>query len=73
MNSCLDPLSTDGYGHVDQALPLLKAAWDRGVTTWDTANTYSNGESERIIGKALKQAGRSPRLLMWPGMLTQFL
>jgi aryl-alcohol dehydrogenase-like predicted oxidoreductase len=25
------------------------------VTTWDTANTYSNGESERIIGKAIKQ------------------
>ncbi|EJT99148.1 Aldo/keto reductase [Dacryopinax primogenitus] len=39
----------------DAALPLLKAAWDRGVTTWDTANLYSNGESERIIAKALKK------------------
>ena len=39
----------------DAALPLLKAAWDRGVTTIDTANVYSNGESERIIGKFLKQ------------------
>ncbi len=38
-----------------KALPLLKAAWDRGVTTIDTANVYSNGESERIIGKFLKQ------------------
>lgn len=38
-----------------QALELLKAAWDHGVTTWDTANTYSNGESEKIIGKALNQ------------------
>jgi aryl-alcohol dehydrogenase-like predicted oxidoreductase len=38
-----------------QALPLLKAAWDRGVTTWDTANVYSNGESERIIAKAIKK------------------
>jgi predicted oxidoreductase len=38
-----------------QALPLLKAAWEKGITTWDTANIYSNGESERIIGKALKQ------------------
>ncbi|KAG8978881.1 hypothetical protein FRB94_012610 [Tulasnella sp. JGI-2019a] len=36
------------------ALPLLKAAWDRGVTTFDTANVYSNGESEKIIGKFLK-------------------
>jgi aryl-alcohol dehydrogenase-like predicted oxidoreductase len=38
-----------------QALPILKAAWDRGVTTWDTANAYSNGESERIIAKAIKK------------------
>jgi aryl-alcohol dehydrogenase-like predicted oxidoreductase len=26
----------------DKALPLLKAAWDNGITTWDTANVYSN-------------------------------
>lgn len=39
----------------DEALPLLKAAFDRGVNTWDTANVYSNGESEVIIGKAIKK------------------
>ncbi|KZT51996.1 Aldo/keto reductase [Calocera cornea HHB12733] len=39
----------------DKALPLLKAAWDRGVTTLDTANVYSNGESERIIAKFIKK------------------
>ncbi|KAG8889330.1 hypothetical protein FRB98_004947 [Tulasnella sp. 332] len=38
----------------DKALPLLKTAWDRGVTTLDTANMYSNGESERIIGKFIQ-------------------
>lgn len=37
----------------DQALPLLKAAYDRGINTWDTANVYSNGQSEIIMGKAL--------------------
>ncbi|KAH9210174.1 oxidoreductase [Leptodontidium sp. 2 PMI_412] len=37
------------------ALPLLKAAYDAGINTWDTANTYSNGESETIIGAALKE------------------
>ncbi|CAH0024826.1 unnamed protein product, partial [Clonostachys rhizophaga] len=41
----------------DKALPLLKAAYDRGLNTWDTANSYSNGASERIIGKALQQFG----------------
>ncbi|TAQ87194.1 hypothetical protein B7494_g4508 [Chlorociboria aeruginascens] len=39
----------------EQSLPLLKAAYDRGLNTWDTANTYSNGASEEIVGKALKK------------------
>lgn len=38
-----------------EALPLLKAAYDRGLNTWDTANVYSNGVSEEIIGKAIKK------------------
>ncbi|KAJ7081001.1 NADP-dependent oxidoreductase domain-containing protein [Mycena epipterygia] len=39
----------------EAAFEVLKAAWDRGLTTFDTANIYSNGESERIIGKFLKK------------------
>ncbi|KAF2202256.1 aldo-keto reductase-like protein [Delitschia confertaspora ATCC 74209] len=39
----------------EESLPLLKAAYDRGITTWDTANVYSNGESEVVIGKAIKK------------------
>lgn len=30
----------------NEALPLLKAAWDRGLNTWDTANVYSNGYAD---------------------------
>lgn len=48
-------------GHdLEQSLPLLKAAWDAGVNTIDTANTYSNGDSERIIGNFIKQVCLSP-------------
>ena len=39
----------------EQALPLIKAAYDRGLNTWDTANVYSAGHSEVCIGKALKK------------------
>ncbi|KAJ7343724.1 NADP-dependent oxidoreductase domain-containing protein [Mycena albidolilacea] len=39
----------------EPSMEVLKAAWDRGLTTFDTANIYSNGESERIIGKFLKK------------------
>lgn len=39
----------------EEALPLLKAAYDRGINTWDTANVYSNGVSEKLIAKAIKR------------------
>ncbi|PVI00649.1 Aldo/keto reductase [Periconia macrospinosa] len=37
-----------------KSLEILKAAYDVGITTWDTANAYSNGVSEEVIGKAIK-------------------
>ncbi|EME82929.1 uncharacterized protein MYCFIDRAFT_188144 [Pseudocercospora fijiensis CIRAD86] len=41
--------------NAEAALPLLKHAFDIGINTWDTADVYSHGESERIIGEAIKQ------------------
>jgi aryl-alcohol dehydrogenase-like predicted oxidoreductase len=37
----------------EASLAILKAAYDRGINTWDTANAYSNGLSEVVIGKAI--------------------
>ena len=37
----------------EASLEVLKAAYDCGINTWDTANVYSNGVSEEIIGKAI--------------------
>ncbi|KAK8195595.1 NADP-dependent oxidoreductase domain-containing protein [Phyllosticta capitalensis] len=39
----------------EQALPLLEHAYKSGINTWDTADIYSHGKSEEIVGKALKQ------------------
>ncbi|ESK87576.1 aldo-keto reductase [Moniliophthora roreri MCA 2997] len=39
----------------EKSLPLLKAAWDRGINTIDTANVYSNGVSEQIIAKFIEE------------------
>jgi versiconal hemiacetal acetate reductase len=33
---------------------LLEHAYNAGIRTWDTANIYSHGCSEEIIGKAIK-------------------
>ncbi len=37
----------------DDSRPLIKQALEAGVTTFDTANVYSNGGSEEILGRAL--------------------
>jgi aryl-alcohol dehydrogenase-like predicted oxidoreductase len=34
---------------------LLHAAYSNGLNTWDTANVYSAGVSEQLIGKAIKK------------------
>ncbi|KAJ9137926.1 Voltage-gated potassium channel subunit beta-2 [Pleurostoma richardsiae] len=34
---------------------IILGSYDYGINTWDTADTYSNGRSEIIVGKALKQ------------------
>ncbi|KAF9522114.1 oxidoreductase [Crepidotus variabilis] len=39
----------------EEAIKHIKAAYDAGIQTFDTANTYSNGESEKILGNAIKQ------------------
>lgn len=37
-----------------EARPLIKYALDAGINFFDTANMYSNGSSEEILGRALK-------------------
>jgi versiconal hemiacetal acetate reductase len=39
----------------EKALPVLKYAYDNGINTFDMADTYSNGETERIFGAFLKE------------------
>ena len=39
----------------EASLPFFKAAIEAGVNFFDTADVYSQGESERVTGKALKE------------------
>lgn len=39
----------------EQIFAILKHAYDRGIRTWDTADVYSNGVSEELIGKFIKK------------------
>ncbi|HEY3747758.1 MAG TPA: aldo/keto reductase [Pseudonocardiaceae bacterium] len=48
------------WGSVDEddALAVLAAAVDSGVTFLDTADVYGDGRSERLIGRFLRERGR---------------
>lgn len=39
----------------EESLDLIKKAYEAGINAFDTADAYSNGESERILGKAIKK------------------
>lgn len=39
---------------IDAAKPIMKRALDLGINFFDTANVYSNGRSEEIVGELLK-------------------
>lgn len=50
------------YGNqvkIPAAREIMAAAWDHGVNFFDNAEVYASGESERIMGEAL-------RALKWP-------
>ncbi|KAF4611799.1 hypothetical protein D9613_003710 [Agrocybe pediades] len=57
-------LGTMQFGHPDwqkwvmsqeEATRQVKAAYDAGIQTFDTADSYSNGQPEVILGNAIKQ------------------
>ncbi|KAI9730378.1 MAG: hypothetical protein M1834_005888 [Cirrosporium novae-zelandiae] len=39
----------------ENALPILKHAYDSGINTFDTADVYSHGVSEQILGNFLRK------------------
>lgn len=46
-------LGSVGGASVDEARTLLQAALDGGVRVFDTSNIYGQGDSERLVGRAL--------------------
>src|SRR6202161_385965 len=46
----------------DQALELMDAAWELGITHFDTADAYGGGRSELAIGRWISARGVRPQL-----------
>ncbi|KAM0750647.1 Aldo/keto reductase [Meredithblackwellia eburnea MCA 4105] len=39
----------------EESMKHFETAWKLGINTWDTANVYSGGDSERLVGKAVRK------------------
>src|SRR5690348_5314496 len=53
---CLGAMMFGAWGEPDhdESVAIIHAALDAGINFIDTADVYSRGESEEIVGKALK-------------------
>jgi aryl-alcohol dehydrogenase-like predicted oxidoreductase len=48
----------------DQSRPLIRRAVDLGINFFDTANSYSDGTSEEIVGRALRDFARRDEIVV---------
>jgi 1-deoxyxylulose-5-phosphate synthase len=48
----------------EQSRTFIKQALELGITTFDTANSYSAGRSEEIVGKALRDFARREEVVI---------
>jgi 1-deoxyxylulose-5-phosphate synthase len=55
---CLGAMNFGGPTEEAESVQIINTALDGGLNFIDTANVYNAGESERIVGKALKENGR---------------
>jgi 1-deoxyxylulose-5-phosphate synthase len=48
----------------DESRPFIKKALDLGINFFDTANVYSDGSSEEIVGRALKDFSKRDEIVL---------
>jgi aryl-alcohol dehydrogenase-like predicted oxidoreductase len=58
------PFANVGSTDVAGAARQIDMCLDRGVNCIDTANVYSHGQSEEIVGEVLEQGGRRDRVVL---------
>jgi aryl-alcohol dehydrogenase-like predicted oxidoreductase len=56
-------LTAAGGVERERAIACIHAAFDHGITLFDTANQYGAGEAERVLGAALKNLPRDRVLI----------
>ncbi|MFI5341853.1 MAG: aldo/keto reductase [Candidatus Methylomirabilales bacterium] len=61
---CLGAMNFGGPTNEADSRIILNRALEAGVNFIDTANVYTGGESERIVGKVLKEGGKRDQVAL---------
>ncbi len=61
---CLGTMNFGGKTEEKPSIKIIERAIDEGINFIDTANVYSRGISEKIVGKALKQSDKRRRIFL---------
>jgi aryl-alcohol dehydrogenase-like predicted oxidoreductase len=61
---CLGAMNFGAPTSAEESLRIMNRALEAGINFVDTANVYNGGESERIVGRALKENGRRDQVVL---------
>ncbi len=61
---CLGVMNFGGVTNTEDSIAMIDRAIDAGINFIDTANVYNAGESEVVLGKALKANGKRDSIVL---------
>ncbi|HEY0607127.1 MAG TPA: aldo/keto reductase [Herpetosiphonaceae bacterium] len=61
---CLGTMNFGGPTSEPDSIRIIDRSLDAGINFLDTANVYNSGESERVVGVALKQNGKRDQVVL---------
>ena len=61
---CLGCMNFGAATPEDESFDMIDRAIDAGINFFDTANVYSRGGSETVVGKALRRNGKRERIVL---------
>jgi aryl-alcohol dehydrogenase-like predicted oxidoreductase len=61
---CLGAMNFPSPTSEEESLTIIQRALEAGINFIDTANVYNRGESERVVGRALKESGKRQQVVL---------
>src|SRR5579871_1726613 len=61
---CLGAMNFGGVTPAAEGMAIINTALDAGINFIDTANVYNAGESEKVVGQALKNNGKRDQIVL---------